>query len=61
MTAGQLKEEVLRAEGYAKGFLDGFVSMANRISSDLAKDKKIDTNILDNEEMLKNSIQKQGT
>ena len=59
MSPEQLRDDVLRAEGYAKGFLDGYVSLANRISADLAKENKPDTPTSENiEEIMKNGLHK---
>lgn len=38
MTAEQLKEDVIRAEGYAEGFRVGYTTCAQRVAGELAKE-----------------------
>ncbi len=39
MNATQLKENVLRAEGYAKGFVDGYAACAKMVAEEFAKEE----------------------
>lgn len=39
MNAQQLKEDVLRAEGYAEGFRAGYTSCAQKVANDLMKEE----------------------
>lgn len=40
MTPDQIKENVLKAEGYAQGFADGFRSCANLVVNEQAKEEQ---------------------
>lgn len=40
MKAEQLKEDVLRAEGYAEGFRAGYLSCAKKIANQLDQEEK---------------------
>ena len=40
MRVEQLKEDVLRAEGYAEGFRAGYISCAQKVANELAKEEK---------------------
>lgn len=40
MKIEQLKEDVIRAEGYAEGFRAGYLACAQKIANDLAKEEK---------------------
>jgi len=40
MTIDELKENVLKAEGYAEGFRAGYISCAKKVAEDLAKEQK---------------------
>jgi len=43
MNLNQLKEDVLRAEGYAEGFRAGYISCAQKVANELEKEKKVQT------------------
>lgn len=40
MNPEKLKEAVLKAEGYAQGFKDGFIACAKGVAEELAKEQK---------------------
>ena len=42
MKIEQIKEEVIRAEGYAEGFRMGFIACAQKIVNEMTKDQKIE-------------------